>query len=276
MTFWDRIKAEWEKEVEDVKEYTSEQIEAVTDYRYRKVQAAKSWWQKAKDWVSDHALKLFIVALAVAGIFFMVATHAAGLWTEFTRTERAIAESSVFRLFAIDGDGNATATCSAVLISPNTMLTAAHCKSAAEVVDDNGVHRKVTSWEILKGAPDTMVIRVEGMHCLPPHACVPVLSKAEVKMDERVRIVGYPYGVGMASYPARTIEWTTIVVRNGVTGPDGDVFLLVGSIMPVHGGQSGGGVFVVQDGIVYLIGVVTGGSNAANGEGAHVAVSVLK
>ncbi len=269
MKIWDAIKEVWEKEKEEVREYTSEQIEAVTDYRRRKVAAAQSWRERAQHWLAENSLKVFIFMLGVIGIFFMVAAHADDVMKQFNRHQRVLTEAAVYQMM-IPG----VSTCSAVLVAPDTLLTAAHCKGADGFIDDNGTLRRIIRSTILESAPDTMVVVVKGMDCLPPHHCVPVLPKHKIKMEDRARIVGYPYGLGVASSPAKIIEWATILVPR-VTDEQGAVFLLVHSLMPVHGGMSGGGVFTVQDDVVYLVGVITGGQNAMDGKGANVAVSVL-
>ena len=167
----------------------------------------------------------------------------------------AMAREVVVKL--VSQDPLVGSTCSAVVISAGKALTAAHCidiPQMALVYDDGRV------FPVLVALPDVMgrdlaTLFVPGL--LGPTA---TLADTPVQADELVYAVGYPYGIGNVL--------TIGQFQFRVTNPENGQNFLISTVM-VGPGNSGGALFVVRDGVPYLVGIVVAYAGSP-----HLAVSV--
>jgi V8-like Glu-specific endopeptidase len=135
-------------------------------------------------------------------------------------------------------------SCSAVVIAPEKALTAAHCITIPEMAlqyDDGQL------FPVLGALPDVLgrdlaTLSVPGL--VGPTA---VTTSYPVQTDELIYAVGYPYGIGNVL----TVGQFQFRVNNA---DDGFQYLL--STVMVGPGNSGGALFVVRDGVPYLIGII--------------------
>lgn len=131
------------------------------------------------------------------------------------------------------------ATCSAVVIAPEKVLTAAHCDQPGMKVDG----KPATSIRKNETA-DLMLLFVDGLGC----PCVPV-AKELPKVDQRVFTIGFPLGLGKVMTEGRMQELTN-------PNPEFAHYMLVTS--PVVFGNSGGPVFAMNEQYEYrVVGVVS-------------------
>jgi hypothetical protein len=135
-----------------------------------------------------------------------------------------------------------TSSCSAVVIAPGEALTAWHCfqQNAEQVLVQNGLTLKIRAWTRY-GKHDLAYIKVPGLEC----PCAKPLQGKAV-MDEPVIVVGYPYNIGQVLTRGDVQEYTEY---------EGVVFRVITA--PAAPGNSGGGAFVIRNGIVYLLGIVS-------------------
>ena len=135
-------------------------------------------------------------------------------------------------------------TCSAVIIAPARALTAAHCINIPDMAlkyDDGRV------FPVLAALPDIMGRDMATL--LVPDLVGPtaITTTARIEEDELVYAVGYPYGIG-----------NILTVGNfqfRIYNPVEDKYYLISTVM-IAPGNSGGALFVVRDGIPYLVGIV--------------------
>ena len=148
-------------------------------------------------------------------------------------------------------------SCSAVVISAGKALTAAHCLSIPDMAlkyDDGRI------FPVLVALPDVMgrdlaTLFVPGL--LGPTA---VTTDRPIEQDELVYAVGYPYGLGNVL--------TVGQFQFRIYDPLEDKYYLLSTVM-VGPGNSGGALFVVRDGVPYLVGIVVAYAGSP-----HLAVSV--
>ena len=135
-------------------------------------------------------------------------------------------------------------TCSAVVIAENKALTAAHCLSIpnkAIKYDDGRIFPVRIALPDIMGR-DMATLFVPGL--VGPTA---ITTTARIEEDELVYAVGYPYGFG-----------NVLTVGNfqfRIYDPLEDKYYLMSTVM-IAPGNSGGALFVVRDGIPYLVGIV--------------------
>jgi S1-C subfamily serine protease len=141
--------------------------------------------------------------------------------------------AATWRLESEDG------ACSAVLIAPEKLLTAAHCQGPDMKVEG----REAIVIKVNKEA-DLMLLLVPGLSC----PCVPVAEVNGV-IDEKVYTVGYPLGYAQVLTEGRV---------QGEFVQDVDelahLFMLTS---PVVFGNSGGPVLVIRDGEWQVVGIVS-------------------
>ena len=137
----------------------------------------------------------------------------------------------------VAGDAN----CSVVVIAPGKALTAAHCEELAIMggtVDGLAVTAVAPSYD-----RDLATIDVPGLAC----PCVPV-SPRSANIGEVVIVTGFPYGSPVV-----------VLTRGEVQGDwpyEGQPHVL--TTAPVAPGNSGGGVFIVNDdGTLLVVGVAS-------------------
>ena len=148
-------------------------------------------------------------------------------------------------------------SCSAVVISAGKALTAAHCIDIPDMAikyDDGRILPVQVALPDVMGR-DLATLFVAGL--VGPSA---VTTDSPVQADELVYAVGYPYGIGNVL----TVGQFQFRVFNP---SDGQSYLI--STVMVGPGNSGGALFVVRDGIPYLVGIVVAYAGSP-----HLAVSV--
>jgi len=164
----------------------------------------------------------------------------------FEYTMRAEAAPTVRLLKGANG------SCSAVVVAPGYALTALHCEQAFEPKVDG---HPVAEWRKFS-AKDVALVKVPGLAC----PCAVAGSKAPA--GERVSAIGYPYTIGLLlSYGE----------SQGDVNYDDETYMHHTAItMP---GMSGGGVFALRGGRVYLVAVT---SKASSGSALSVSVDGLQ
>jgi V8-like Glu-specific endopeptidase len=136
--------------------------------------------------------------------------------------------------------------CSAVVVAPGMALTAAHCKMEGSMaLERDGKRYPITAWSFPRAGEDVAIITVPGLGC----ACAPIGGAPLVETEQDVVIIGFPNGNSQAA----TYGW--VVGRGVVHGKK--VIILKGA--SVRGGNSGGGVFVVDGSTAYLVGILVMG-----------------
>lgn len=153
----------------------------------------------------------------------------------------------------IEANGTDVRYCSAVVIAPERILTAAHCMTSdvaypAVRVDDKQL--RITEWLVDNSARDLAIGVVPGLNVTP----VPFGEASDVFKDQRVLVLGYPGGgplkitEGVLVQLLRTICYAPLDCRPQTT-----------TTAPSRGGNSGGPVVVIRDGRALLIGILVGG-----------------
>jgi len=143
----------------------------------------------------------------------------------------------------ISGNPDVESSCSAVVISPNVALTAAHCMVIPEPVlrREGSEGRPVVSYSTYPDK-DVAVLVVPGIGC-PCATQAPTAAE----IDEVAYAIGYPLGIGNVL--------TVGHIQGRVVNPAENVEYLVATCS-VAPGNSGGGLFVVRDNKAYLVGIV--------------------
>lgn len=182
------------------------------------------------------ALGYFLAAVFGAA-FAVGASFPAPATPTFSQVMRAEAAPTVRLLKGANG------ACSAVVIAPGYALTALHCKEAIMPKVDG---HAVAEWREFS-VKDVALVRVPGLVC--PCAAV----GAEAPAGERVAAIGFPYAVGL-------------MVSYGES--QGDVFYederYLHHSAPTMQGMSGGGVFALRGGRIWLVAITSkGASNSA-------------
>lgn len=153
----------------------------------------------------------------------------------------------------------AFASCSAVVIKPNLAATAAHCVNEVSKVDG----LSVTDVLVVPNT-DRAYLKVPGLQC--PCVAVPhkdaALAIDQSFIGQSVKVIGYP--LGNAFDPPIKVVTVGVVKAYAHIWDDFRVHKEPGYLaeVAVIGGMSGGGVFLTQNGVDVLIGVISrGGGN---------------
>jgi len=153
----------------------------------------------------------------------------------------------------IEVNGTNVRYCSAVVIAPGKILTAAHCISndvAYPVVRVGDKQLRIVAWDISHSGKDVAIGTVPGLEC----PCVPVGELSDVYRGQKVLVLGYPdggplvVGEGVIITLSRTVCYAVFDCRPQAT-----------TTAPARGGNSGGPVVIIRDSKVYLIGILVGG-----------------
>lgn len=133
-------------------------------------------------------------------------------------------------------------SCSGVVVAPERVLTAAHCKDAARLFDGR------FTTEVLRAFPesDLLLLKVEGLTC----PCVPVGSTAA--LDSDVVAVGYPLGLH------QVVTEGSAQGKLKIGDPSVDGFQVFTA--QAEGGFSGGGIFQQQNGKWKLVAITSIGT----------------
>ena len=157
----------------------------------------------------------------------------------------------------VSQDPDVGSTCSAVVVSAGKALTANHCLSIPNMAlkyDDGRIFPVLVALPDIMGR-DLATLFVPGL--VGPTA---TLADRPIEQDELVYAVGYPYGLGNVL----TVGQFQFRIFDSLEGQE---YLL--STVMVGPGNSGGALFVVRDGIPYLVGIVVAYAGSP-----HLAVSV--
>jgi hypothetical protein len=131
--------------------------------------------------------------------------------------------------------------CSGVMIAPNKMLTAAHCKNLGSIQ----VNGKPTAILKVDEASDLMLLLVDV-----PCPCVKMTNVEPVEGQE-VSVIGYPLGLAKSRADGRALG----AVDSGLYIEGFSIY-----VANIEGGFSGGGIFYFHNKEWYLVGIVSGGS----------------
>lgn len=182
-----------------------------------------------------------IVALTFTGLLEVARLSA----PTFEQRMRAEAAPTVRLLKGANG------SCSAVVVAPGYALTALHCEQAIDPKVDG---HPVTVWRKFS-AKDIAVVKVPGL------ACPCASAGAKALAGERVSAIGFPYNIGLLLSYGES--------QGDVIYDDETYLLHTAATMP---GMSGGGVFVIREGRVWLVAIT---SQAAVGAALSVTVDGL-
>lgn len=128
--------------------------------------------------------------------------------------------------------------CSAVQITKTTLLTAAHCKNDnMSVAGRKAVILKVDE------SKDLMLLFVPGL----PGNGIPLASKAP-SVDSEVVVVGFPLGLGEVLTEGR--------VQSFIINPEIPSYVML-MTAPIVFGNSGGPMFVKENGVYKVAGIVS-------------------
>ena len=133
-------------------------------------------------------------------------------------------------------------SCSAVVVAPGYALSAQHCSVLPGMKVDGHAVAKISAFS----TKDVILLDVPGLEC----PCAPV-AMTDAAPGERVAAVGFPYGMGpLMTYGESQgnvyFEGEQYVLHTAGTSP----------------GMSGGGVFVIRGGRVFLAAITSRSSDA--------------
>jgi len=182
---------------------------------------------------------LYVLAVPVTLVLAAVVYAALTGFSPYDRYQYFYTAVKTVRMLELDNDGGAA---SGVVIAPGRMLTAAHLFGGYDAwkVNDGDVKRTFTI-EYIDPLTDVAVLSVPGIKC----PCAPLARDTADQFSE-VFILGYPLG---ARNPVLTDgRWQ---------GQATDYADLVTA--PATYGNSGGPVFILEDGMAKVIGLVSSG-----------------
>lgn len=133
-------------------------------------------------------------------------------------------------------------SCSAVMVAPKVMLTAAHCRGVGEHLKVDGRDAVVLK---IDESVDLMLLFVNM------DAPVAKVAKRVPATDARLILVGFPLGIGQFLTEGR--------MQGKVITPLLPSFLMAASI-PSSFGNSGGPAFVLEDGEMKVAGIASAGA----------------
>lgn len=153
----------------------------------------------------------------------------------------------------IEANGTDLRYCSAVVIAPERILTAAHCVTndiAFPAVRVEDKQLRITGWIVEQSARDIAIGIVPGLNVAP----VEIGDARDVFVGQNILILGYPGGgplkitEGQIRQLSRTVcyayhDCRAQTTTSGITA----------------GGNSGWPVVVIRDGKAVLIGILVGG-----------------
>jgi hypothetical protein len=188
--------------------------------------------------------RLFRVLLIIAVAAFLVGALLGARAATADVTTRdfgalAQAELAVHKLEGMRG------SCSAVAIAPGLAASAEHCSGLVPggTLLVRGVALPIAG-ALVSTDRDQMIIDVPGLEC----PCVPIDARNDVRVGETVAVVGYPYGTERLTNSGPKVFM--------MQAPDAlESYLVVRTT--VAPGMSGGGAFLIREGRVTLVGVIS-------------------
>jgi len=197
------------------------------------IAGATEWVTSRLPWVIlGAAVAVFLAFAAVRGV------HAAELKSPEAQIRAVVAK-------IVSANELDKASCSAVVIAPDTAITANHCGGISDpilILEDGTKLRITTGMRYAPYTDDVAVITVPGLKC----PCVPIATE-QVRLDEPVLVGGYPMGL------AKFVTHGTVQGRIPSPSSMVEYILTDAKVAP---GNSGGGMFVVRDGKLELIGII--------------------
>jgi len=193
-------------------------------------------------------MKRFLLGCVIA---LLAACASVGPQTHFSQADQdALATVHEWKNEMVGG-------CSLVVVAPEYALTAAHCvdlmRTKGAYVLVNGKKYTPESYKVAPNLLDHAMLYVPGLPC----PCAPVASSHPLPGDQVIAI-GYPYGLrktlnrgeymGHAKIPPSPYD-TEYIDENYLT--------MTVAVLP---GNSGGGNFMMRDGVWYLVGVTSRGA----------------
>ena len=196
-------------------------------------------------------MRYLVVVLAAAVSFLTSMFVVKGMAFDREASE-AKARATVVMLRGPTGNG------SGVVLAPGVIVTAKHVATTGDLCVVTGSECTPATLAWASDVDDIAVMRADVV--------CPCASKiAAPKIDEKVLVIGYPYGNELNAQVLTRGEY-----QGGATVEGFEYELTTAS---AASGNSGGGVFVVRDGEVYLVGVLT---NASTEGDLSLYVSVAK
>lgn len=188
-------------------------------------------------------MKNFLVAalLGISSILTGCSAIAEYTWPAFsgsTEQRQDVFPRNYVIFLKIGDSGN----CSGVIIGQDTVLTAAHC-AAGEQISVGDVPAKVIK---IDPSIDLALLTVPGVSC----PCAPISVK-DLQVDSPIATIGFPLGGPQIVTEGRiqAIWFEMVPYVEIITSP-------------ITFGNSGGGVFQIQDGRWVLVGIVSAVANA--------------
>jgi secreted trypsin-like serine protease len=202
-------------------------------------------------------------------------------------------DSAVVALFASQPGSQQGALCTATLIAPTVLLTAAHCVSPDEVGDNaefhvflgNNLNTRSGTWVNVRGVTNDPAFDTEhpelghdvGIVVLQkalPFAPV-AYNKAPLRtsmLGKRVRLVGYGLSNGHTQQGAGVKRQATTLLDDA----DGKLLAIGDRAHETCNGDSGGPAFMVIGGVETIIGVTSFGNQDCTGLGYDTRIDTYK
>jgi S1-C subfamily serine protease len=146
--------------------------------------------------------------------------------------------------------GSAEGYCSAVAISPGVAWTAAHCYAGVQaygpaVLRVGSKEYLVTHWAVPRKDVDFAILTVPGLQC----PCAVVGKDEMLDGFKTVLALGYPQGGELTAAYGYFVGWAKIPDPEFNQAP---TLMVTARLIP---GFSGGGLFILYDDVVYLVGI---------------------
>lgn len=188
--------------------------------------------------------KMLLAALAAVSILF---TQPIGAEVAVNPVREAAAATVPMEVL-----GTSTRYCSAVVIAPERVLTAAHClpsEIAQPSVRRDDKQYPVAGWTVRPADKDLAEMIVPGLDC----PCVPV--KPGVAKGDAVMVLGYPDGGDLVITEGVVVSVARVICYSAY-----DCRTQAITTARIRRGNSGGAVVVIRDSRAYLVAILVGGT----------------
>lgn len=199
-------------------------------------------------------MKRLLVALALAALVLVPSPATARV----NPMQNATAATVPVRAITPQGTRS---FCSAVVVQPGVALTADHCYIGERAyIEQAGRLLPITGTVQPSDADDVRVLTVPGLEC----PCAPLGTAADVKEGADVIVIGYPRGGPQKVTEGKivSVDETVCYGFDMISEEEFDCFQQARTNAPAQPGNSGGPVFVIRDGVAYVIGLLVGGGPA--------------